>query len=156
MKLGNSLGAVLVCPKIALRIRPVLAPPSSYQHDCALGNAPMRFFPSRDVLCADQVVGIVVACCRDVNNNDKGDQPSNGNLVRTLVSLGEMQRTVDVGAAMLARGVTSGRVEISARCRSPLVFGPLKAVGGRPINSVLVEAVGEIEQLILQHIKRDR
>ena len=107
----------------------------------------MRFFPPRDVLCADQVVGIVVACCRDVNDDRRGDQPSNRNFIHTLVSFGEMQRTVYVGAAMLARGVTSGRVEISARCRSPLVFGPLKAIGGRPINGILVEAVREIEQL---------
>src|SRR6266700_8234858 len=147
MKRGNSLGAVFVCPKIALRIRPVLAPPSSYQQDCALGNPPMRVFPSRDVLCADQVVGIVVACCRDVNDDRMGDQLSNRNFIHTLISFGEMQRTVDVGAAVLAGGVTGGGVEISARCRSPLVFGPLKAIGGRPIDGILVEAVREIEQL---------
>src|SRR5262249_52943362 len=110
------------------------------------GNAPVRCFPYRDVVGADQVVGIPFARSRHINNNRRGNQASNRNLIGAFMSLGEMYWTVNVRASMLACRIARRGVKIPAWCRPPVIFSPLESIGGRPINSLLVEAISEIEQ----------
>src|SRR5512138_1519854 len=112
---------MFVCTKIVLRIGPVLPPPGPYQHDRAFGNAPVFSFPCGDVVGTDQVIAISIARGGDINNHRRSDQPSNRYFIGTLLPLGKMQRTVDMGATMFARSITSRGIEISTRCWPPLI-----------------------------------
>src|SRR5262245_30977343 len=58
-----------------------------------------------------------------------------------------MNRRVQVRAAMFARGVSGGRVPISTRGSPPGFLLPLKRFRGRPVNGLLVETVGQVNDL---------
>src|SRR5262245_59942160 len=58
-----------------------------------------------------------------------------------------MNRRVQVRAAVFARGVPGRRVPITARGPTPGFLLPLKRFRRRPVDSVLVECVGEVDDL---------
>src|SRR5262245_65984325 len=58
-----------------------------------------------------------------------------------------MNRRVQVRAAVFARGVSGRRVPVTARRPSPRFLLPLKRLRRRPVNGLLVEAVGQIDDL---------
>src|SRR5262249_47069270 len=144
MQFGDCTGSVLVRAEVVFRIRPVLAPTSSYQGNRALGNAAMRAFPSSDVPGAYEIVWVLLARCSHIDNRRRHNQATDGNLVCPRMPLGKMQRTVKMRSAVLARPITRRSVEISARSWSPLVLSPLETVSRRPVDRVFVEAIGEI------------
>src|SRR5262249_31210839 len=69
------------------------------------------------------------------------------NLVRRQLAFTEMNRRVQVCAAVLARGVSGGRVPVPARGSPPRFLLPLKRFRRRPVDCVLFEAVGQVNDL---------
>ena len=152
MEFGDRGCTVLISAEIALRIRPVFTPSGLDEHDVGGRDRSVSGFPLREVFCGEKVVGVLGTCGGDVDDDGGRDKAGDGDLVGAGMSFGEVERAVEMRAAMLAGAVACGGVEVSARGWTPGVLLPLEAVSGGPIEGVLVEGVGEIDEVGVREV----
>ena len=87
--------------EIGLAVPPVALPAGADQHDRLPGNAAVARLPCRDVGNGEAIVTVFSHRCRHVDHHRRADQPGDRDLVDRLASFGEVDRGVEMGAAML-------------------------------------------------------
>ena len=105
--------------------------------------------PGFEIRDGNSIVAFFRASRRDVDDDARSDQTLDRNLVHRGAALEEVDRRVDVGAAMLRRRQPVRGVEIT-----PLGHAPRRALQpkprfGRPVDRRLLEGVGQVDHLAL-------
>src|ERR1051325_3652247 len=69
------------------------------------------------------------------------------NLIRAGLPLAEVDRAIDMGTEVLAGSEASSGVPIPARRRAPAFALELERLSGGPVDGLVVEIVGEVDDL---------
>src|SRR6187402_1484605 len=93
----------------------------------------------------DLVISLAIAGLRHIDHNGWADQPVERNLVDRLMPLGEVDRRIDVRAAVLGGEEAIGRVVIPGWRHAGSVVAKLKAFRCGPVDRLRVVSVREID-----------
>src|SRR6185436_19068052 len=107
----------------------------------------VRLLPFFQIGSAEPVIAIGGAGLSDVHYDDRSDQLRQRNLLGGGLPLSEVDRAVEVRAAVLAGGVASRRVPVTAWRHAPTLPLELERLSRGPVDRLLVVIVSEIDQL---------
>jgi hypothetical protein len=110
-----------------------------------------------DVGGREAVVGVFGCLGGDVDDDGWRDELLQRNLIDGDAVLVEVDRRVEVRAAVLRRCVEIGRVEVAARrrpVRELLQLEAARRIG--PVKRVLVEGVTEVDEVVVREVDRRR
>src|SRR5262249_6575070 len=145
MQIGRVAGRVRA--QISLPVQPELSPPRPDERDRIVGYLPVSLLPRSDVVDGQKIIGVLRGGLGNIDHDGWRYEARNRNLVGGQLALAEMNRRVQVRAPVFARGVSGRRVPVTARGPPPRLLLPLKGLRRRPIDGLLVEAVGQVDDL---------
>ena len=114
------------------------------QHNRAVGNLPVFFLPRFQISDRDLVVCVSLCSGRHIHHDCSPGELVERELVHGLVAFGEMDRRVDVCAAVLGGAIAVRRVEVAFGCLAVELGFQREALGGRPVERFVGELVREI------------
>ena len=136
-----------VIAEILLGVGPVSRPAGVYQDDGAGFDRAVSLLERVDVRDGEEGVAVFGGGGGHVDDDARGDESFEWYLVGGVLSLGEVDRCVEVSAAVLRRRDGVGRVEV------PTLGVPVKerflletGGRGRPVDRVLVIGVREVDE----------
>ena len=103
-----------VVPEVLESIRPAGRPTGSEKDDRALRNRPVRGLPGLHVRGREAVVAVVLRFRGNVDDDGGRDEPPDGDGLRALPAFEEVDRRVEVRAAVLGRRKELRRIEEAA------------------------------------------
>src|SRR5262245_56827084 len=125
-RLARDAGEMQICriawrvrSEVSLLVRPELSPTRPYQSDRIVGDTPVRLLPRSDVVNRQAIIGVFGGGLGNIYHDGGRHETRNRNLVPRPFALAEMERSVQVRAAVLARGVSRRRIPVSARRPPP-------------------------------------
>src|SRR6185295_2685601 len=157
MQLGDSSITSLVGAEILQTIRPIRGPPGLKQHNRVIRNPAVLFLPRLEVRAADLIVAIRGHFLGRVDFYRGADQSSERDLIDCVVAFGEMDRRVDVSAAVFGRAELIRRVVITFVVDARGDGVELEGLGSWPVNRIRREVVRQVNPLALrQSVRRTR
>ena len=122
------------------------------QHDRAFRDTPVRALMSLDVGGHHKVIHVLCCLLAHVDDNARPDQLAHRQLVGRQRAFGEVDRGVEMGAAMLGRRKVIGGVVVApvrmARKNGLLI----ERLRRRPIDRLSVERMGQVDPSTFQSI----
>src|SRR5260370_35646779 len=101
VQLRHGRGASLRGAEVARSVGPATSPPGAEQHDRRLGDAAMLRFPGVEVARSDAVVPVGLDLAAHVYHAGKPHELGDRDLLRRVPPAGEVDRCVEVRAAVL-------------------------------------------------------
>ncbi len=146
MEVGHGVLAARRGPQVALGVGPAVPPTRLQQHDRPSGDGAVRVLPRFQRSGSDLEIPIGRGGRRDVDHDGLSDQVLEWNIGRGARAFGEVDRRIEVGAAML-RGA-EGLRRVPARGGSALAHHfQREGLRGRPVDRRIVEGVREVDDL---------
>jgi hypothetical protein len=113
-------------------------------------------FPSGNVGWGEAVVAVLRDGFADVDDDRGANELVDRDLVDRLLALAKVDRSIEMRASVLARGVAAGGIPVALRITAPAFLFPREGPGRRPVDGLVVEGVGQVDQLGLVDCGRRR
>jgi hypothetical protein len=139
--------ARLVGSQVATFVGPVPAPARSDQHNGPIGNASVLFLPAGEIGGRDAVVGMAGTGRRHIHDHHGAHELRHGNLIDAGAPFPEMHGRIQMSAAMFIGGIIGRGIEIPGGRLAMLDQLPGEALGRGPVDSFLLEGIGQINRL---------
>ena len=145
VQLGDGFLATLGGAHVGLAVRVEPGATGVDQHDRALGDRAVLGLEGLDVGRGDLIVDVLGHRGADVDDEARADHLVDRDRVGGRRALGEVDRRVEVGAAVLGRREVVGGIVPAALGVAVEHLLQLEHLGGRPVDRVLVERVRQVD-----------
>jgi hypothetical protein len=145
MKPRDSRLAGLGRTEIARAIGPALAPAGTDQDDGIGRDITVRRFPRGDVGLVDAIVGARIGLPRHVDDQRRPHQLTQRQLVGAVFLFDEMDRRVEMGAAMFRGRIVVRGVVVTRGHALRRDDGQVKGLRRRPVDGCRVERVRQVD-----------
>src|SRR5438445_3043970 len=145
MEFRDRIRPFLVRAEILFRVRPMAGETGVKQYNRAVGNLKVSLLPRFQIGDRDPVVRVFLRTGRHIHHDRRPGELVDRELIHGLVALGEMDRRVDVRAAVLGGAIAVRRVEIAFGCLAVELGFQHEAFGRRPVKGFGGKLVCEID-----------
>src|SRR5688572_24241234 len=140
--------------QILRRVRPSFREAGPYEHDRIGGHHAVLALEAREVLGRHLIVRVRLALRGHIDDEGAAKQTAQRNRVNRRMSLREMNRRVDVRAAVLGREQAVRGVVVARWRHTVSILAKTEAFGSWPVDRLCVVGVREIDELALRKRRR--
>src|SRR5882762_5326992 len=108
VKTCDRFGAALISSKISFPVGIKLSEAGAQEHDCTRRDSSVSFLPMLEVVFSDQVVRILFTLRGDIHYHAWTHQLLQRDFIDGVLTLSEVDRGIDMGAAMFCRRILVG------------------------------------------------
>ena len=139
-----------IAAKVGELVWPARGPVATYEHDGVRSDGAVRSFERLQVADLEQCVRVGPSANRDIDHYTRGDQASEWDLIGGGLALRKMDRSVEMGSAMLGRRKSVGGIEVASFGGTHDVTRELKPRALRgPIHGLAIEGMSQLQQFLL-------